>query len=301
VRNQSRRWSAHSSSVTLRVAIALGAVLALSNVAAAQGRGRAVGQGRVAAGSPTLSGTQTSTTSLVLQPSPAFPQYGTWLDDATILDAGVGIASVGSTYWRGSNANQINAPILSATYGVMNRAHISATVPFYRLTYSGYSGSGLENVYITAKLALVEPNGKERRFGIAVSGVTEILGGGFAESRAHWAAPISLEFRTGAARVYGSTGYFSRGAFFLTGAFEWTAAGGTSFAASLAHSQPVDGVTMSTPVIRNGALREANVFVSHPISNPASVYVTGSRTFSTTAIAGASSLGGGFSFRFGPK
>jgi hypothetical protein len=93
--------------VTLRVAIALGAVLALSNVPAAQGRGRAVGQGRVAAGSPTLSGTQTSTTSLVLQPSPAFPQYGTRLDDATILDAGVGIASVGRTYWRGSNANQI--------------------------------------------------------------------------------------------------------------------------------------------------------------------------------------------------
>jgi hypothetical protein len=299
VTKQSRRWSAHSFSGPLRVAVALGAVLALSDVAAAQGRARAVGQqGRAATGSPS---TQTSTTSLILQPSPAFPQYGAWLDDATILDAGVGIGSVGSTYWRGSNANQINAPILSASYGVTNRVHLSATVPFYRLTYSGYSGGGLENVYISAKVALVEPNEQERRFGIAVSGVTEILGAGFAESRAHWAAPISVEFRAGSTRVYGSTGYFSRGAFFATGAFEWTAAGGTSLAASLAHSQPVDGVTMATPAIRTGPLREANVFVSHPISNLASVYVTGSRTFSTTTIAGASSLGGGVSFRFGPK
>ena len=30
----------------------------------------------------------------------------------------------------------------------------------------------------------------------------------------HWALPVSLEFRATPVRVYGSTGYFSRGAFF---------------------------------------------------------------------------------------
>jgi hypothetical protein len=293
-----QRWSI-TSRRALRVGVSfVVAVLAMSGVVAAQGRGRGAQKG-VAAGSPTRNIGQPSTVPLTVQASPAFPQFGTWLDDATTVAAGAGYAWIGTTYWRGSNVTQINAPILGATYGISKRAHFSASIPFYRINYDGYSGGGLENVYISGKFALTTPDASAGGLGVAVGGVAEILSAGFGDgSRTHWALPVSVEFRAHAIRLYGSTGYFSRGAFFAAGAFEWMAPIGTSFTASLAHSQSVHGVTMATATVRDAVLREANVFVSQPISSAASVYIAGSRTFPTTLVNSASSLGGGLSFRF---
>jgi hypothetical protein len=277
-------------------------VLAVAGTAAAQGRGN--GQGRPpqagAQGSPARSGGQAGAAPVALQPSPSFPQFGTWLDDATTAVRGAGYASIGATYWRGSGANQIDAPILGVTYGIANRAQLSATVPFYHTRYDGFSGSGLDNVYVSGKIAVVNPDAGAGRFGLAVSAVAEILNAGFADaSRAHWAVPLSVELRGGAVRLYGSTGYFSRGAFFAAGALEWAAPTGTSVTASLAHSASVQGVTVATTArVPRASLRDASVFVSHPVSSIASVYVAGSRTFSGTWIDGASAVSGGLSFRF---
>jgi hypothetical protein len=237
---------------------------------------------------------------VALQPSSFFPQYGTWLDDATTADPGAGYASIGMSYWRGSNAKQIDAPILGVTYGLANRAQLSATVPFYRVSYEGFTASGLDNVYISGKFAVVDPNAGAGRFGIALGAAAEILSAGFTEaSRLHWAVPLSIEFRTDAVRVYGSTGYFSRGAIFAAGALEWTIPGGTSLTASLAHTASVDQVRGATTAAESRAsLREASLLLSQPVSTIASVYVAGSRAFSRTSIDGASSVSGGLSFRF---
>lgn len=288
--------------MTLRVAAAaLVAVLAMSGTAAAQGRGGGSGKGPQAApGPPARSGGQTSTAPVALQPSPSFPQFGTWLDDATTAAPGAGYASIGATYWRGSNASQTDAPIFGVTYGITNRAQLSATIPFYRVSYDGFSGSGLDNVYVSGKFAMVSLDAGAGGFGVALGAVAEIRGAGFGEaSRAHWAVPLSVEFRAQPVRLYGSTGYFSRGVFFAAGAFEWTLPTGTSLTASLAHSASVHGVTVATMARVPGAtLRDASVFVLHPVSSRASVYVAGSRTFSRTRINGASSVSGGLSFRF---
>ena len=282
---------------TLRVAAAvLVAVLAITGTAAAQGRGR----GRTSRGTTPTTSTrsQTSPAPVTLQPSPSSPQFATWLDDATTAISGAGYGSIGVSYWRGSDASQVDAPVLGATYGISNRAQVSATVPFYRFSYEGFSQSGLDNVYVSTKIAVVDP--RDGRFGLAVGAVAEILGAGFVDaSRAHWAVPLSLELRGETVRVYGSTGYFSRGAYFAAGAFEWTAPAGTSVTASLAHSASVSGVTIATTGdVPRASLRDFSVFVSHPVSTIASVYVGGSRTFSDTWIDGASSMSGGVSFQF---
>jgi hypothetical protein len=289
--------------MTLRVAAAVVvAMLVMAGTATAQGKGNGAGKRPQAgaAGVPSRGGGQTSTAPMALQPSPSFPQFGTWLDDATTAAPGAGYASIGTSYWRGSNANQIDAPILGVTYGITNRAQLSATVPFYRARYEGFSGSGLDNVYISGKIAVIDPNAGDGRFGVAVGAVAEILSSDFADaSRMHWAVPLSLELRGGAVRLYGSTGYFSRGAFFAGGAFEWTIPAGTSLTGSLAHSASINGVTAATTAtVQRASLREASLLVSHPVSSIASVYVAGSRTFSGTWIDGASSMSGGFSFRF---
>lgn len=283
--------------MTLRVAVAVFvSVLAMVGTAAAQGRGK--GPGRTG-GAPAQNGSA-SAAPVALQPSSLFPQFGTWLDDATTAAVGAGYLSMGASYWRGMNAEQVDAPIFGVTYGISNRAQLSATVPFYRATYEGFSGSGLDNIYISGKIAVVDPDAGSGRFGLAIGAAAEILGARIADvSRAHWVVPLSLELRGAAVRLYGSTGYFSRGAFFAAGAFEWTVPTGTSVTASLAHSAPVHGVTTG-PIasVPRSSLRDASVFLSHPVSSTASVFVGGSRTFSGTWIDGASSVSGGFSFRF---
>lgn len=287
--------------MTLRLTAAvLFLLLAMSATAAAQGGGRGAGRGP-SANVPATSGrgTQPSTTPAI-QPSPSFPQFGTWLDDATTAVRGAGYGSIGVSYWRGSGADQINAPILGVTYGIASRTHLSATVPFYRASYEGFSGSGLDNVYVSGKVAVVDPAAGEGPFGLAVGAVAEILSAGFADaSRVHWAVPVSLEVRGPAVRLYGSTGFFSRGAFFAAGAFEWTMPAGTSVTTSLAHSASVRGVTVATTArVPRASLRDLSVSVSQPVSNIASVYVGASRTFSETWIDGASAVSGGLSFRF---
>jgi hypothetical protein len=190
---------------TFRIGAALLAtLLAIAGTAGAQGRGN----GRGSPQSPASSGQQIAT-SVALQPSPSFPQFGTWMDDATTLQRGAGYGSIAATYWRGSGANQIDAPVLGLTYGLTNRAQFSATVPFYRANYEGVSGSGIDNVYISGKVSVVDPNQGSGHFGVAVAAVAEILSAGFADvSRAHWAVPLAVEFRSATVRLYGTTVIF---------------------------------------------------------------------------------------------
>ena len=225
--------------MTLRVALALlVAALAMVGTAAAQGRGRGPGK---TVGAPMQSGSAAAVP-MALQPSASFSQLGTWLDDATTAGVGAGYVSVGASYWQGANADQIDAPILGVTYGITQRTQVSATVPFYRATYQALSAGGLDTVYISGKIALVDPDAGSRRFGLAVGPGLEIRSTGLdGGSRAHWVVPLSVELRSAAFRVYGSTGCFSRGAFFAAGACEWTAPTRTSFTVSLAHSASVHG------------------------------------------------------------
>jgi hypothetical protein len=284
----------------LRVAAAFLVALLLT-VGAADAQGRGLGLGKVR-GAPAPSESASSAVSLQL--SPSFPQFGTWLDDATTAVGGVGYASIGASFWRGANADQIDAPILGVTYGLTNRTQLSATVPFYRANYEGFSGSGLDNIYISGKIAVVDPDARGGRVGFAVGAAAEILGAGFADvSRAHWVVPLSAELRIAPVRLYASTGYFSRGAFFAAGAIEWTVPSGTSLTASLAHSVSVHGVTVATTAsVPNASSRDASLLVSQSVSSNVSVYVAGSRTFSETWIDGASSLSAGVAFRFaGPR
>ena len=141
--------------MTLRTVVAGNALIALlvmSGTAAAQGRGRGVGNGpQGPPPSQVRNGSQTSSAPRV-QTSTSVTQFGTWLDDAATAAPGLGYASIGTSYWRGSNTTQINAPILGVTYGVAKRAQLSATIPFYRVSYDGFSGSGLDNMYFTASL-----------------------------------------------------------------------------------------------------------------------------------------------------
>jgi hypothetical protein len=198
--------------------LALGIVLVAlaAGSAAAQGNGKALGKGRAG---PVTSGSASATATA---PSAGVRQFGSWLDDASVLGTGNAWTAISFGHYRTPYSHQTDFPIADVSVGVTRRAQVGVTVPYYQLQLAdGSSLNGIGDIYFSTKLSLVDPHHKGRRVGLAVSPTVEVLdtstpGAG----RLGWGAPVNLEFRGTGYRVFGSTGYFSRGAVFGSSAVE---------------------------------------------------------------------------------
>jgi hypothetical protein len=263
---------------------------ALPQLAAAQGRGRPK--------SPQVSTDSTGGTAGPTSTS-QFRQFGVWLDDATTRAEGGGSVGFGIGYWRGAGASLVDVPVLDGAYAVHDRLQVGVSVPFYRSDYGGTTTKGVDDMYFSGKIVVIDPAVQDARFGIAVIPVIEVLSPGFYDDRVHWALPVSAEFRASPVRVYGSTGYFSRGAFFGAGAVEWTSEQGTSVTFALTHSTPTSEDLTGVP----GGRADFSVSVGHPVAEMASVYVGVGRTLSSPDEANKTSLAisAGVSFSFAAK
>ena len=228
-----------------------------------------------------------------------FRQFGVWLDDATTREEGGGSVGIGIGYWRGAGASLVDIPILDASYAVTDRLQFGVSVPFYRSDYGGSTTRGVDDMYFSGKIVLIDPAVKDARFGIAVVPVIEVLSPGFFDDRVHWALPVSAEFRATPVRIYGSTGYFSRGAVFGAGAVEWTSPEGTSLTFSLTHTTPTAEDTSGL----SGGRSDFSVAVGRSLNDVASVYVGVGRTLSSPDESNKTSLAisGGVSFSFSAK
>jgi hypothetical protein len=229
----------------------------------------------------------------------AFRQFGSWLDDASAPTRGEGYTTIGVGYWRMAGASQTNLPMLGAGYGVTDRLQIAANVPFYRISYTGGSFSGLDDVYLSAKYTLLDPTLTLSEVGVAFSPVMEVLSAGAPDGRVHFALPLSVELRRAPFRVYGSGGYFTRGAFFTGGAVEWTTASGLVLSGaltqsySLRESEPLDALAVPRQRV------DASVSVAHGIGSRATGYASLGRSLSSIEAGGTSlAVSGGVAVRF---
>jgi hypothetical protein len=77
-------------------------------------------------------------------------------------------------------------------------------------------------VYLNAKIGVIDPATTTSGFGVAVIPMVEVLNTADPVSggRFHLALPVSVEWRQSRYRIYGSSGWFSRGSFFGSGAVE---------------------------------------------------------------------------------
>jgi hypothetical protein len=266
------------------------ALFALPQLAEAQGRGRPK--------NPQASSDADGSGSVPISTS-QFRQFGVWLDDATTRAAGGGSVGLGVGYWRGADASLLDIPIIDASYAVHDRVQIGMSVPFYRSEYAGTTSRGVDDMYFSGKIVLIDPAIQDARWGIAVIPVIEVLSPGLFDDRVHWALPISAEFRASPLRVYGSTGYFSRGAVFGAGAVEWTSEQGTSLTFSLTHARPTADDATGLP----GGRSDFSVAVGHSLNEATSIYVGVGRTLSSPDEANKTSLAisGGISFSFSAK
>jgi hypothetical protein len=151
--------------------------------------------------------------------------FGTWVDDTYVLAPGEAWVGIGASLWRLSSVDQVEAPAFDASFGIAPRIHVAATVPLSTLRYpDGFSERSLGDTYVSIKIGLRDP---QTGFGLAVAPVLEVLADGSwpdpdggTIGRVHWGLPVNLEYRGTGFRVYGSTGYFSRGAVFGSGTLD---------------------------------------------------------------------------------
>jgi hypothetical protein len=181
--------------------------------------------------------TQSSTTGSRLQ------TFGTWLDTAAVSAPGETWMWISTAYWRSRSLREIDAPSMGVSVGVAPRTQVGVSLPYYYLTDRfGSTWHGFGASYVTTKFAVTQ----NRRVNLSTSPTLEILSWTSPGiRRVNWVLPISVESGVGAGRVYGSTGYFSRGSVFGAGAAEWSAGSRGTLVASLSHSYSVKSDPLS--------------------------------------------------------
>jgi hypothetical protein len=231
--------------------------------------------------------------------SPSYRQFGSWLEDASAPTRGEGYTNIGFGYWRMSGTSQTNVPMLGAGVGVNDRIGLSATVPFYRTSVEGTTYRGMDDVYLGASYNVLDPTLTLSEVGLSVGTVMEVLSSDGGDGRVHFAFPIALELRRQPFRVYGSAGYFTRGAVFSGAALEWVGPRQWIVSGILTQSRSIksDATLDSLAVSRQRA--DVMASFAHAIGGSATGYFSVGRSLSSLAEGGTSlALNGGISIRF---
>jgi hypothetical protein len=222
-----------------------------------------------------------------------------WLDDASVLTPGAVSVGISAARWSGAGASEVDVPIVDAGLGIAPRVQIGASLP--RIA-PGPNGSeplgGLGTSYFSGKVALLTGSALK----LALSPLVEVLGTSAAQtlpagsSRLQFGLPISVELEQGSARVFASTGFFSRGALF--------AGGGAGFQAT-----PTVGVSIAftrswvndeaAAITRDR--RELSGGMSWFVRPPIALYGSVGRTIATSDEDGAGrTVSGGITFLLTP-
>jgi hypothetical protein len=227
----------------------------------------------------------------VITPATTFRQFGAWLDDTSAGAPGEGQTSIGMGYWRMQGMTQTNLPMVGVNVG--------ALLPFYHVSYGGSVMRGIDDIYLNAKYTLVDPTLTLSEVGLAVSPVVEVLSEGAPGGRVHFALPVSVEVRRQPYRVYGSAGYFTRGAVFTGGALEWTSSSRLTLTGALTQSYSVRGDPTLDALGVSARRADVTGSVAYPFGQVAVGYVSIGRSLTSIEEGGTTfSLAGGLAVRF---
>jgi hypothetical protein len=270
-------------------------LLAATCPATAQSLGRGLGRPRSTA--PARRPGET------LIPGRGVRQFGTWLDDATVLGEGKGWTTIGAGYSRALFGHQWDAPSVDAGIGLGKHLQIAVNAPFSRVAYTdGSSLRGLGDAYVVAKIGLVDPEASGRTFGIALAPMLEVLSSGsvrVGEKRAYWALPVMFERRFSTLRVYGTAGYFSRGAAFGSGALELPLSSKVAVTGAVSHTRSVHSDPLSDARRLSPRRWDITGSATCALTSKATLFGSVGRTVSPLDENGSSlTLGAGLSLGF---
>ena len=204
--------------------MSLAGCLALAADAAAQGNGNGHAYGVYKHPQPTTttsaSGPSAAGSDEIQIAGTGVRNFGSWLDDATMVSPGQGFMSLGFGIWKMAGYREYDLPTIDTSIGLHRRVQVAVSAPFYHANEpGGPTARGLGNMYLSSKVLLRDP--ATHPVGFSISPTLEVLSSAPADrSRFSWALPVNLEVQRTGWRVYGSTGYFSRGALFASAAIE---------------------------------------------------------------------------------
>jgi hypothetical protein len=141
-----------------------------------------------------------------------------------------------------------DAPVVDVSAGLAPRIQAHLTVPYFRARdLYGTEMRGLGDVYVGGKVKLRDA---AKGLGVAVGATMELLSdtsvGGTGLRRVNWLFPLNLERRFATGRAYGSTGYFTRGVYFASGAYEIPVTDRMVVTGALSHAYSTDHEALST-------------------------------------------------------
>jgi hypothetical protein len=218
-----------------------GAIVALALAAPA----RAQGKGKGHKSTPPSSTTLPSPT--VAAPATAGAVPFAWIDDASVLPPGNIAVSISTLWWQGTDLDEVDVPVVGMALGIADRVQIGASIPRVMSSAdpSGVVG-GLGTTFVSAKVGVLNSAGSAVK--LAVAPTLEIIGDSAiqalapGESRSRFGVPVSLEIDRGAARVFGSAGYFSGGVWFAGGGVGGQVTPRVSVSASFSRAWTMDAI-----------------------------------------------------------
>jgi hypothetical protein len=225
-----------------------------------------------------------------------------WVDDATVLDSGGVAIAVSMLRWSGGGLSEVNVPVVDVALGLTRRVQLSASVPrVVGSTDPNGAVGGLGTSYFSAKIGVA--TNKRHGVKLAVSPTLEVLSPGVVdalapgEHRVQMGFPVSAEVDRGPVRLYGATGYFTRGAWFTGAGVSLVVNEKTAVSGGFSRSWR-RAVTPDVP-LGDRDRNELSGSVSYAVAPSVRVFGSLGRTIATLDENGAGTvIGGGVSFFF---
>lgn len=286
-------------SSTARSALAL-CILLLPATAAAQGNGHAYGHAKKS--TPSGGGASQLTRSNPGGPGgTGIRNFGSWLDDASLMKPGEGSLTLSFGWFRSPVFREFDLPVVDGGIGLTRRIQFGFSVPYYHVNQPGGPvARGVGDLFLSAKVQLVEPVPARRAFGLAVSPVLEMLSGDpGAGGRYQWGLPLSMEVQRGRVRGFGSVGYFSRGSVFASGAVQVPVSDRAAFTGSVTRSHSLEDDALSAALGLTQTRTDVSASVGYALGSSASLFGAVGRTVSRQDANAASiviSAGAAFTF-----
>jgi hypothetical protein len=260
-------------------AAALAAIVCGPRAAAAQGNGRGNAFGHykgtvTAASSPStpISGTVSGT---------GVRNFGSWLDDASVMEVGTGYVSFGFGLFKTPVYREVDLPSIDSGVAIHRRVQIGMSVPYYSASVPGTPAArGFGDMYLSAKIQLREAT--PERVGFGVIPMVEVLSVQPLDgsSRVTWALPASVELQRQGWRLYGTGGYFSRGAMFGSGAVEVELSDRTWLNGAISQSYSVHHDDLSAALGLHKARTDVNGGLTIAVRPDVAIYTSVGRTIS---------------------
>jgi len=260
--------------------LAAAVVLCQASIAVAQGNGRGNAFGHYK-----------STVSAATNPSNAIVEssiagtgvrnFGSWLDDASVMETGSGFVSFGFGWFKTPVYREIDLPTIDSGVAVHRRVQIGLSVPYYRANVGGVPvARGFGDMYLSAKIQLREPSADRAGFGIVPMVEVLSVAPPDGSSRVTWALPATIELPRDGWRLYGSAGYFSRGAMFASGAVDIELSERTSITGAISQSYSIHHDDLSAALGLHKARTDVNGGFAFALRPDVAIYTSLGRTIS---------------------